>query len=133
MVVELANYITATEFTSKTGVSGEEYGDVSPSTTNRDEMITKAQKETLREISETAVADTEDIYVLVQDAIAELTAHLFYIKRQPLVVEGIVTSPHKNEYIRLIGLIAKGKTSHDPNVAFTTESFDSITTEDLDE
>ena len=129
----MANYITAAEFSSKTGVSGSECGDVSPSTTNRDAKITKAQKETLREISETAVLDTADIYVMVQDAIAELTAHLFFIKRQPLVVEGILTSPHKTEYKRLIDLIVKGKTSHDPNITLTVDSFDTVTTEDLDD
>ena len=129
----MANYITAAEFTSKTGISGSEVGDTGVLTTYRDAMITRAQKETLREISETSVDITNDIYVLVQDAIAELAAHLFYMKRQPIVVEGIVTSPHKKEYERLIKLITSGKTSHEPKIGITIDSFDSVTTEDLDE
>ncbi len=128
----MTNYITAQDFTDITGVTADQCGEVSGATEIRDNAITKAQVEVLREVDKTSYASTETEYELVKEAIAWLAAHKISMRNQPLSITGLQHSPFKEEYKRVIILIKKGENTTGPTLP-TDGGFDVVTTESVDE
>lgn len=114
---KLVNIIDANDFLELTGISAEEVGEESNSTTIRDNAITKAQIEFFRDAGRTFVSTDSD-YTIAQEAVAFLAAHKIATHKMALVGEETRISPYYEEYKRLLRLVSKGTTSTSEGIAF---------------
>jgi len=127
----MANYITAEEMTTITGVTAEQCGERGVGTTIRDAKITKAQADVLKDLNVTAFDGTETDYESVQEAIAYLAVHKISVRDRPLSSVTPIYSPYLEEYKQRISLLKTSvitKTTTMP----TPGGFDVITMDDLD-
>lgn len=128
----MTNYITAQDFTDITGVTADQCGEVTNATEIRDNAITKAQAEVLKEVDKTSYAITDADYGLIQEAIAWLAAHKISMRGQPLSITTLQHSPFKEEYKRVIVLIKKGENTTGPTMP-AAGGFDVMTIDDIDD
>lgn len=129
----MANYITAAQFTTFTGVTANEVEITTSATGARVSRVTEAQLQFEAELNKT-FAGTEDDYALVQRAVAFLAAHLFRLRTTELVpstAEGIGQSPstYLREYKRIVNILKEGRREDDKPMF--TGGFESVTEEDL--
>jgi len=131
----MANYITAAEFTTFTGITANEVEATVSATGARVSRITEAQLQFETEVDK-IFDGTEDDYVLAQRAIAFLAAHLFRLRgievipNSPETIANI-SSPYLQEYKRIISLLKKGRREDDQPMF--TGGFKSITEEDIND
>lgn len=128
----MANYITSTEFTEITGVTGSQCGETEASTDIRDAAIAKAQIQVLKELNKISFAGTETDYSLVQSAIAFFAAHRISLRNQPLSLTSELMSPFKIEYKELLRVLKTTEEEIDYPILPASGGFDSVTIDDID-
>jgi len=131
----MTNYITAQEFTSITGITGEEIGEIGSDGAIRDARITESQVQFETELNR-SFSGTEDDYTLAQRAVAYLAAHNVWLQKVQFVPTTSAEmrynqSPYIMEYRRVMKILREGRRVDTDDRPIFMGSMDTIETADI--